>query len=248
MVKINKYLFNLNNANSFYEISKDINTFKKNNPDINVLSLGVGDVSRPIVKPIIESMHKAVDELSDMKTFKGYGASNGYDFLKSKILEEEYKPFNFSSDEIYISNGVKTDISNILELFDINSKILISNPLYPIYKDGATCMSRNITFIETDDSFIPKIPKEKYDIIYLCSPNNPTGICYKYKELERWIKYALKNNSIILYDNVYSHFIESDDVVKSIYEIEGSKKCCIEFRSFSKHASFTGVRCSVSLV
>ena len=245
MVKINNDLYNLNNDYSFYNISKIVKSYKLNHT--NVISLGVGDVSKPIVKSVIKKMHEAVDELSDMKTFRGYGASFGYDFLKKKILTEEYNN-SFSLDEIYISNGTKTDVSNILELFDIKSKIYISNPLYPIYKDASYCLNRNIYFGEVDDNFIPVIPKEKYDIIYLCSPNNPTGICYSYKELKRWIKYALKNNSVILYDNVYSHFIESKDAVKSIYEIKDSKKVAIEFRSFSKHASFTGVRCSYYII
>lgn len=248
MVKINKYLSNFNDDNSFYNISNIVKEYKMNNPNNKVISLGVGDVSRPIVKPIIDAMHKAVDDLSDMKTFKGYGASYGYDFLKKKILEEEYSNYNFSLDEIYISNGTKTDTSSILELFDINSKILISDPLYPIYKAGASCLNRDITLLEIDDSFVPKVPKEKYDIIYLCSPNNPTGICYTYEELEKWVKYALDNNSVILYDNVYSSFIRSKDAIKSIYEIKDAKKVAIEFKSFSKYASFTGVRCSYYII
>ena len=248
MVKLNDSLFSLNNDNTFYSVSSYVKEFKKNNPHKKVLSLGVGDVSRPIVPKVLEGLHKAVDELGDMKTFKGYGFSYGHDFLKSKILEEEYKDYNFSNDEIYISNGTKTDTSSILELFDINSKILICNPLYPIYKDGASCLNRSVTFAKMDDNFIPKVPIEKYDIIYLCSPNNPSGICYTYDELSKWIDYALKNKSIILYDNVYSSFIRSKDAVKSIYEIEGSKKCAIEFKSFSKHVSFTGVRCSYYII
>ena len=248
MIKINKSLFNLCNDNSFYNISNIIKEFKKNNPNANILSLGVGDVSRPIVKPVLKGMHEAVDDLGDMKTFKGYGYSYGHDFLKNKILEEEYKDYNFTLDELYISNGTKTDTSSILELFDINSKILISNPLYPIYKDGASCLNRKVTFTEMDDDFIPKIPKEKYDIIYLCSPNNPSGMCYTYNELSKWIEYANKNGSVILYDNVYSSFIRSRDAVKSIYEIDGSKKCAIEFKSFSKNVSFTGVRCSYYII
>lgn len=247
MVKINSYLYNVGFDNSFMNVSNIVSEYKKNNPKSNIVSLGVGDVSRPIVKSVIKEMHKAVDDLSNMKTFKGYGASYGYDFLKSKILEVEYNN-SFSLNEIYISNGTKTDVSNILELFDINSKVLICDPLYPIYKDGATCLNRDIYYTTTDDNFIPLVPKEKYDIIYLCSPNNPTGVCYTYKELECWVKYALKNNSVILYDNVYSAFIESKDAVKSIYEIKDARKVAIEFKSFSKNASFTGVRCSYYII
>ena len=247
-MKINKYLYNLDNKNSFSSVSDLVNDYKKNNPNVKVLSLGVGDVSRPIVKPIIEEMHRAIDDLSDIRTFKGYGFSNGHNFLKEKILENEYSKFNFSLDEIYISNGTKSDSTNILELFDINSRILVSDPLYPIYKDGASCLSRNVFFTETNDSFVPIIPNEKYDVIYLCSPNNPTGVCYTFGELKKWIDYALENNAVIIYDNVYSSFITSKDVPHSIYEADGARKVAIELRSFSKNASFTGVRCSYYII
>ena len=247
MIKINNDLINLNKDISFYEVSKMVKEYKKNNPNNKVLSLSIGDVSKPIVKSVIKSMHEAVDELSSMDTFKGYGDSSGYEFLKSKILEYDYNN-SFSLDEIYISNGTKSDVTNILELFDINSKLLITDISYPIYKDGSTCLNRKIFLGESDQNFIPIIPKEKYDIIYICSPNNPTGINYTYDVLKKWIDYAIKNDSVILYDNVYSEFISSKDAVKSIYEIEGSRKCAIEFRSFSKTASFSGVRCSYYII
>ncbi len=246
MVKINKDLFSLNNEYSFYNIANIVKDYKKNNKDKKVISLGVGDVSRPIVKSVIEEMHGAVDDLSNMDTFKGYGASNGYDFLKSIILEKEYDN-KFGLDEIYISNGTKSDVTNILELFDIDSKILITDISYPIYKDGSSCLNRKVYYADTDDNFKPTIPKEKYDIIYICSPNNPTGLNYTHEELKSWVDYAKKNNSIILYDNVYTAFIETD-TPKSIYEIEGSRSVAIEFRSFSKTASFTGVRCSYYII
>ena len=247
MIKINEDLFKLNNDNSFYNISNIVNKYKKDNPDKKVISLGIGDVSKPIVPSVIKSMHKAVDDLSNMDTFHGYGASSGYDALKSKILECEYNN-SFSLDEIYISNGTKSDVTNILELFDIDSKILITDPLYPIYKDGSACLNRKVYLGECDSLFVPIIPKEKYDIIYLCSPNNPTGVCYTYNELKEWVNYAKKNKSVILYDNVYYPFISSKNSVKSIYEVEGSRDVAIEFRSFSKNASFTGVRCSYYII
>jgi len=247
MVKINRQLFNLNSRYSFFNVSKTVEAYRRGNPDKRVISLGIGDVSRPIVRPVIEAMHEAVEDLSDMKTFRGYGASSGYDFLKEKILEEEYGG-RFTADEIYISNGAKTDVSNILELFDRGASIYVSDPLYPIYKDGAYCLGRDITFGEVDGDFVPVIPQEKYDVIYLCSPNNPTGACYKAEELRKWVDYALENDSVILYDNVYAAFISSDDCVRSVYEIPGAERCAVEFRSFSKNASFTGVRCSYYVI
>lgn len=247
-MKINTCLSKMEDIDIFSSVTKKINDYKKNNPNNKLLSLGVGDVSKPIPKKVIEAMHKAVDDLSKMETFKGYGSYYGYDFLKEKILLNEYKNLNLSLDEIYISNGAKTDSTSILELFDINSKICITDPMYPIYRDGATCLNRKVETIEVDSNFIAKIPNKKYDIIYICSPSNPIGISYNYKTLEKWINYALKNNSIILYDNVYSSFIVSKDVPKSIYEIPNARKVAIEFRSFSKCASFTGVRCSYYII
>ena len=238
MVKINECLLHMEENNIFKNVTLKVSEYKKNNPNKKIISLGVGDVSKPIVKPIIDAMHDAVDDLSDSNTFKGYGSYYGYDFLKEKILENEYKDFNFSLDEIYISNGTKTDSTSILELFDINSKICITDPMYPIYRDGAASLSRKVFLLDIKDD-LPVMPKEKYDIIYICSPSNPMGIAYDRDYLKKWINYAIKNESIILYDNVYSAFIESEDVPKSIYEIEDSKKVAIEFKSFSKNASFT---------
>ena len=247
MVKINECLLKMEQNNIFKNIALKVSEYKKNNPDKKIISLGVGDVSKPIVKPIIDAMHEAVDDLADSKTFKGYGSYYGYDFLKEKIIDNEYKDFDISLDEIYISNGTKTDSTSILELFDINSKICITDPIYPIYRDGAASLNRKVFILDIKND-LPVIPKEKYDIIYLCSPSNPMGIAYKKDYLKKWIIYAIKNKSVILYDNVYSAFIESEDVPKSIYEIEGAKKVAIELRSFSKNASFTGVRCSYYII
>lgn len=248
MVKLNNKLYTLENENIFSNVTKKVNEYKEKHKDVELVSLGIGDVSKPIVKPIIKAMKKACNDLSNEKTFKGYGAYYGYDFLKDKIRENDYKDFDFTNDEIYISNGAKTDSTSILELFPIESKILITDPMYPIYRDGAACLNRETYILKVDDSFIPNPPKEKYDIIYLNSPSNPIGITYSKEVLSSWIDYALKNNSVIIYDNVYASFIRSDNTPKSIYEIEGSKKCSIEIRSFSKNASFTGVRCSYYVI
>ena len=250
MAKLNEKIVNLEEDNVFLNVTNKINEFKMNNPHLEVLSLGIGDVSKPIVKPVIKAMHKAVTDLGKEETFKGYNSPYGYDFLKKKILDNEYRKFNFKNEEIYISNGTKTDITSILELFDINAKICITDAMYPVYRDGAYALNRNVSILKAseDNNFIPKIPKEKYDIIYICSPSNPTGICYTYQELSKWVEYAIKNDAVILYDNVYYPFITSKNVPKSIYEIKGAKKVAIEFRSFSKTASFSGVRCSYYII
>lgn len=250
MLNINENLLKMEDENLFLNVTKKINNYKLKNKDCDIISLGIGDVSKPIVKPIIEEMHKAVDELADMSTFKGYGSYYGYDFLKQEILKNEYDGHNFSFDEIYISNGTKPDSTNILELFDINAKICITDPMYPIYRDGALALNRETTTLDINEenNFVPEIPKEKYDIIYMCSPSNPIGIAYTYSELEKWVKYALENKSVILFDNVYESFVTSKNVPKTIYEIEGAKEVAIEFRSFSKKASFTGVRCSYYII
>jgi LL-diaminopimelate aminotransferase len=248
-MKLNSNLYSFSD-NTFYNVTEKVNKYKEKHPDNKIISLGVGDVSKPVVKSIIEAMHKAVDDQANMETFKGYGAYYGYDFLKDVILENEYKDFGFTRDEIYISNGTKSDSTNILELFDIDSKICVSDPMYPIYMAGAKILNRNITCLDCneDNNFIPTIPKEKYDIIYICSPSNPTGTCYTYDDLEKWIRYAKENKAVILYDNVYNAFIRSKNVPKSIYEIDGAKEVAIEFRSFSKVASFTGLRCSYYII
>ena len=228
MVKLNENIVNMNNDNSFLKVKEKVNKYRLKKTDANIISLGVGDVSLPIVRPVIDAMHMAVQDLSNIDTFKGYDTSFGYDFLKERILSNDYPYMNFTNDEIYISCGTKTDITSILELFDINSKICLASVMYPVYQSGALSLNRNVTVLDVneDNHFIPNIPKEGYDIIYICSPNNPT----------------------ILYDNVYNSFVSSKDIPKSIYEIDGAKKVAIEFRSFSKAASFTGVRCSYYVI
>lgn len=250
MAIINKRLEELQRKDIFLNVSRRVFEYKEKNPDVKLIFLGIGDVSKPIVKPVIDAMHNAVDDLSDIKTFKGYGSYYGYDFLKEKILENEYCNYDFTNDEIYISNGTKTDVTSILELFDINSKICITNPMYPIYKDGAICLNRKTVELELneDNDFIAEVPEEKFDIIYICSPSNPIGVAYNYDSLKKWVDYALKNDAIILYDNVYNAFIRSKDAPKSIYEIPNAKRVAIEFRSFSKNASFTGIRCSYYII
>jgi len=245
MVKMNENLLKLNDVYTFLNLFKVINNYKEKNPNIELLNLGVGDVSKPIINPVIDEMIEASKELGNIETFKGYGYYYGHDFLKKKIKEERK---NISIDEIYISNGAKSDTTNILELFSKDSLVCLFNPTYPVYKDALDIMGMKYEYIDAtiENNFMP-IPNKKYDLVYICSPNNPLGISYLKEYLKKWVDYAIENECIILYDNVYNAFITSD-APKSIYEIEGSKKVAIEFNSYSKKASFTGVRCSYYII
>lgn len=245
---LNKHLLKIEKENTFSKATRLINEYKDNNPNANIISLGIGDVSKPIVKPIIEAMKKAVEDLGSMDSFQGYGAYYGLKELRETILENEYQNYDLTIDEIFVGDGTKSDSTNILEVFDTNAKILVSNPIYPIYQNGAYALGRDIYFGDSDENYKMLIPKEKYDVIYLCSPSNPVGNALTRDELKAWIHYALDNNSVLIIDNVYRAFIESDEVPFSVYEIEGSKKTCIEMRSFSKACSFTGMRCSYFVI
>ena len=249
MAKINENLKNIESENSFAKVIKLANAYKIKHPDNEVVSLGIGDVTLPIPKKIVDIMQNALEELDDKDTFKGYGDSSGYEFLKSTILDNEYKNMGFTTKEIYISNGTKTDSTNILELFDINSKILISGIMYPIYHNAALCLNRKtyVMPLKEEDNFVPQVPEEHYDIIYLCNPNNPIGNAYDYDTLTSWVNYANRENAIIIYDNVYEDFI-SHDLPHSIYEINGAKNVAIELKSFSKSLSFSGIRCSYYII
>lgn len=249
MVKINENLKYIESENSFAKVIRLANIYKQEHPDKDVVSLGIGDVTLPIPKKVVEVMKKAIDEQDDKDTFKGYGDSSGYEFLKSTILENEYKNMGFKTSEIYISNGTKTDSTNILELFDIDAKILISDIMYPIYHNAAFCLNRKTYMmpLSEENDFIPEVPQEHYDIIYLCNPNNPIGNAYDYDTLKSWVDYAKKENAIIIYDNVYEDFIH-DDLPHSIYEIPGAKNVAIELKSFSKSLSFSGIRCSYYII
>lgn len=245
MVKINENLKKITSDNSFIKVMSLTNKYKKDSPNKEVISLSIGDVTIPIPEKVVDVMLDTLNKQKYSDTFKGYGSSSGYDFLKKKILENEYGNLNFTLDEIYISNGTKIDCINILELFTNDAKVLISNISYPIYLNGSLVLNKNIyTFpLKEEDNFIPQVPNNHYDIIFLCNPNNPIGNCYNYETLKKWVDYALKENAIIIYDNVYEDFI-GGDLPHSIYEIENAKKVAIEFRSFSKSLSFSGIRCS----
>ena len=245
---LNKNLDRIEKDNTFSLVNKRLNAYKKANPNAKIISLGIGDVSKPISKPVIKAMHKAVDDLADMKTFKGYGSYYGLDELRQTIIKNDYKDFGFTIDEVYVSDGCKSDSTNILELFDKDVKVLLGNPLYPIYKNGCLSLSKTIEEVKLNENYKLDVPNKHYDVVYICSPNNPIGNAYTYDELKKFVKYAIKEKAIILFDNVYEPFISSNDVPHSIYEIKGAKKCAIEFRSFSKKASFTGLRCSYFVI
>ena len=249
MAEVNEDFLNIKNDYLFSMIEEKKKVFKENNPDKKIISLGIGDVSLPLVPTVINAMEKATKEMSKKETFRGYGIVQGYDFLIERILEVEYKKrgINLEKSEIFIGGGSKSDLAGISEIFSKNSKVALMDPVYPAYRDVNIMLGRNdITYLKgiEENNFIPEIPNEHIDIIYLCSPNNPTGTVLTKKQLELWVKYAKENNSVIFYDSAYEIFIDDEDMPHSIYEIEGAKEVAVEFRSFSKLAGFTGVRCS----
>ena len=253
MAKINENILNLDNDYLFSKITKKAEKYERENPEKKVIKLGIGDVSLPLTNSVIEAMHKAVDEMSKKETFRGYGKVQGEDSLIEKILEYEYekKGVNLSKDEIFITSGTKGDLSGIIELISVDNRVAITDPVYPAYVDANKLLGRKeIVFLEAkeENDFKPELPKEHIDVIYLCSPNNPTGAILNKQELKKWVEYAKQNNAIILYDSVYEVFINDENIPHSIYEIEGAKDVAIEFRSYSKLAGFTGVRCSFVVV
>lgn len=246
----------------FSEIAKRVNTFKSNNPTADVIRLGIGDVTQPLPDVCIRAMHEAVDEMTHVDTFRGYGPEQGYDFLRQAIADCDYKArgCDIDADEIFVSDGAKSDTANFTDLFGKGNIIGISNPVYPVYLDsnilagnGGELTSNGYEYIRFLDcvaknDFKPQIPKEKLDIVYLCSPNNPTGTALTYDELKAWVDYALENKCLILFDAAYESFIREDGIPHSIYEIPNARKVAVEFRSFSKTAGFTGIRCAYTVV
>ena len=264
MIKINENYLNLQDSYLFSTIAKKVSEFQEKNPDKKIIKLGIGDVTLPIVPKVIEAIHKATDEMSVKESFRGYGLEQGYDFLREKIVEFDYKKrgIEIEKDEIFVSDGTKCDTANIQELFDKDNIIAITDPVYPVYLDTNVMAGRSGKFkketgrfekvvympVTSENNFVPDLPKEKVDMIYLCLPNNPTGTVLNKEELKKWVDYARENKSIILFDSAYEAFISEENVPHSIYEIEGAKKVAIEFRSFSKTAGFTGIRCAYTVV
>jgi len=263
MAIINENYLKLQGNYLFAEIARRVNKYKEENPDANIIRLGIGDVTRPLAPAIIKAMHEAVDEMGKAETFRGYGPEQGYSFLISKIIDNDYKERGISldEDEVFVSDGAKSDTGNIQEIFGLDNLIAVTDPVYPVYVDSNVMAGRTgvidssgrfgkITYLPctAENSFVPELPKNRVDMIYLCFPNNPTGMTLSKEQLKKWVDYARENKSIILYDSAYEAFIKEDNVPHSIYEIEGAKEVAIEFRSFSKTAGFTGTRCAYTVV
>ncbi len=247
----------------FSEVAKRINAYKEAHPEVDIIRMGIGDVTRPLCKAAIEAMHKAVDDQADSSTFHGYGPEQGYAFLREAIVEHDYRArgIDMDADEIFVSDGAKSDTGNIGDILARGNRVAVTDPVYPVYVD-TNVMGGRAGVLDTDgcwsdiiylpvtaeNGFVPALPSEVPDMIYLCYPNNPTGTTLTREQLKVWVDYARAHHSLILFDSAYETFIRQDDVPHSIYEIEGAKEVAIEFRSFSKTAGFTGVRCGYTVV
>lgn len=252
MSLINENFLKLQDSYLFSTIAKKVAQYMEENPDKKIIKLGIGDVTKPIVPACLEAMHKAVDEIGTKEGFKGYGPEQGYSFLRKAIVENDYKArgAQIQEDEIFVSDGAKCDCGNIVDIFATNNKVAITDPVYPVYLDTNIMAGREVVYlpVTAENDFKPELPKEKVDMIYLCFPNNPTGTVLKKEDLKKWVDYAKENKAIILYDAAYEAFITEENVPHSIYEIEGAKEVAIEFKSYSKTAGFTGVRCAYVVV
>ena len=260
MFQINENYQKLPGSYLFSTIGKKVAAFTEANPDKDIIRLGIGDVTQPLAPAVIEAMHKAVDEMAKAETFRGYAPDLGYDFLRNAIVEHDYKSrgCDISADEIFVSDGAKSDSANIQEIFGPKNRIAVCDPVYPVYVDS-NVMSVYDAASETwsdviympctmDNQFVPEFPKQTPDMIYLCLPNNPTGTTITKAQLQDWVNYANKVGAVIIYDGAYEAYISEDDVAHSIYECEGAKTCAIELKSFSKNAGFTGVRLGYAVV
>ena len=251
-MRINAHYTELSNNYLFAEIARKVQAFRAENPEAEVISLGIGDVTQPLCPAVIEALHKAADEMAVAATFRGYGPEQGYDFLCNAIVENDFhaRGINIEADEIFVSDGAKSDTGNFQELLAEDCIVAVTDPVYPVYVDSNIMAGRRIVKLPctAENNFVPALPKERVDVVYLCYPNNPTGTVLPRQELEKWVDYALANDALIFYDAAYEAFIQNEDIPHSIYEIEGARKCAIEFHSFSKTAGFTGVRCGFTVV
>lgn len=264
MYQVNTNYLKLPGSYLFSTIAKKVAAYQEANPDKEIIRLGIGDVTQPLPKAVIDALHKAVDEQADAATFRGYAPDLGYDFLRNAIAKHDYQDrgCDIAPDEIFVSDGAKSDSGNIQELFSEDNRIAVTDPVYPVYVDSNVMAGRcgnydshtemwdNVIYMPStaENGFVPELPKETPDIIYLCLPNNPTGTTLKKDELQKWVDYANKKDSIIIFDAAYEHYISTPDVPHSIYECDGAKNCCIEIRSFSKTAGFTGLRLGFTVV
>ena len=264
MYKINTNYQKLPGSYLFSNIAKKVAAFTEANPDADIIRLGIGDVTQPIAPSIVKAMHDAVDEMGEASTFRGYAPDLGYDFLRNAIAEKDYKArgCDISADEIFVSDGAKSDSGNIQEIFAVDNKIAVCDPVYPVYIDSNVMGGRCGTWqadlekwsdviympCTAENNFVPEFPSETPDIIYLCLPNNPTGTTLTKDQLQEWVDYANKNGCIIIYDAAYEAYISEENVPHTIYQCEGARTCAIEIRSFSKNAGFTGVRLGFTVV
>ena len=264
MVTVNRNYQKLPGSYLFSTIAKKVSAFSTENPDKKIIRLGIGDVTQPLCPAVIKALHSAVDEMADASTFKGYAPDLGYDFLRNTIAQEDYKSrgCDIAADEIFVSDGAKSDSGNIQEIFSKDTRIAVCDPVYPVYVDTNVMAGRTGTYDSTtglwsnviympctaENGFSPEFPKEVPDLIYLCYPNNPTGASITKDELQKWVDYANKNGSVIVYDAAYEAYISEEKVPHSIYECEGARTCAIEIRSFSKNAGFTGTRLGFTVI
>jgi len=264
MYQVNTNYLKLPGSYLFSTIAKKVAAFQQANPDKQIIRLGIGDVTQPLPKVVIDALHKAVDEQASAETFRGYAPDLGYDFLRNAIAKHDYRSrgCDISPDEIFVSDGAKSDSGNIQELFSKDNRIAVTDPVYPVYVDsnvmGGRCgnydphtgMWDQVVYLPctADNDFVPDFPDKDPDIIYLCLPNNPTGTTLKKDQLQKWVDYANNKNAIIIFDAAYEHYISTPDVPHSIYECDGARDCCIEIRSFSKTAGFTGLRLGFTVV
>ena len=251
-MKINENYLNLASNYLFADIAKKVKAFKMQTPDADVISLGIGDVTQPLAPSVIEALHKAADEMATSTTFRGYGPERGYDFLREAIVTHDFRArgIDIEADEVFVSDGAKSDTGNFQELLAEDCVVAVTDPVYPVYVDSNVMAGRRIVKLPctAENGFVPELPSEHVDVIYLCYPNNPTGTTLNREQLKVWVDYAIRENALIFYDSAYEAFIQHDDIPHSIYEIPGAKQCAVEFHSYSKTAGFTGVRCGYTVV
>lgn len=262
-MKINDNYLKLKSSYLFSTIAKKVREYEGKNPDKQIIRLGIGDVTKPLAPEVIKAMHGAVDEMADEKTFQGYPPEYGQKFLLEAINDFDFKRLGveIDNDEIFVSDGAKSDTGNIGDIFSVDNVVALCDPIYPVYVDTNVMAGRSGDALDggkfskfvylpclEENNFLPSLPTQKVDLIYLCFPNNPTGMAITKNELQKWVDYANENDAVILYDAAYESFITEENVPHSIYECENAKTCAIEFRSFSKTAGFTGVRCGYTVV
>ena len=263
MALVNEHFLKMPGNYLFADVARKVSAFKSAHKNVNVISLGTGDVTQPLAPAVVEALHNAADEMGREETFRGYGPEQGYQFLREAIIKNDYLPrgIHLDVDEVFINDGAKSDTGNIQELIRWDNSIGVTDPIYPVYLDSNSMIGRsgvkdihdrwsNVVYFPctAENNFVPEIPNRRVDVVYLCYPNNPTGTVISKEELRKWVNYALHNDALIFYDAAYEAYIRDPEIPHSIYEIRGARKCAIEFRSYSKTAGFTGVRCGYTIV